>query len=376
MERKARWRGSILAACVLTGVTTVWAADPGASTGRLVMVARDRSRGIELAYRTAGDGVARTEGGPPTHLEILSGAAPVPVALAVADGAGHGAGARRTLVADGLTAVPVDVGSTGPTTGTISAVACPRGATKDACRCTIFHACAQRAVGRGRGTKLTCRGGAPEYPCAPRSGPCFGKGGCVLDARGHEDGGPIVCAGDSNTVPKGWCRQLGAWLDGFETRAVGWPGSRASDDPVYMGTVVSARPYLQQMLGWPQRPNEVILAWGTNDVFVHTPAEIADAIDRLVQWMRSAGVVPLVASVPWLSKGNLAGRIAKLNGLLAARYGPCLIDFTTITPPTASWYVDRRHLNPAGQERRAIAATYALETLPRSCAAGVASGRP
>ena len=225
--------------------------------------------------------------------------------------------------------------------------------------------------------KLVCRG-ATVSPCTPEKGPCFGEAGCILDALRDQDGGLIVCAGDSNTFPPKprWCQPLGAWLDGFETMPTGWPGSRASDDPglkAAPNVILSARPYLENMLGWPTRPNLVILAWGTNDIPVHTAKQITHAVDRLVQLMRRAGVVPLVATVPWRHWGGFAPKIAALNGLLAARYGPCLIDFTTITPATASWYIDRVHLDPAAQERRAIAATYALKTLPRSCAAGVAS---
>lgn len=62
-----------------------------------------------------------------------------------------------------------------------------------------------------------------------------------------------------------------------------------------------------------------------------------------------------------------------VNALLKARYGPCLVDFTTITPPGKEWYENARHLNAAAQERRALAAYWALATLPRACAGGVAA---
>ena len=60
--------------------------------------------------------------------------------------------------------------------------------------------------------------------------------------------------------------------------------------------------------------------------------------------------------------------MATVNANLRARYAPCLIDFTKITPATSTWYRDRRHLNQAAQDRRALAALYTLGTMPRSCA--------
>jgi hypothetical protein len=376
------WLRLILAACTLAGTTPVQAADRSTAPGKLIVVARQRSRGIKLAYRAVGHGVERAEGQASTRLEVRSANDPVPAALAVATGVSDGAGARGTLLGDGLAAAPPDVRASAALAAAISTTACARGAARDECRCTTFTACTRRVVGGGgeakEGTKLVCRGGERDSACPPRRGPCSGTGGCVLDAR-RDDDGLVACAGDSNTAETkkmtGWCRYLGEWLDGFQTRTIAWPGTRASDDPAVDGLVVSSHVFLKKMLAWPKRADVVILAWGTNDVPVHTAQEIADAIDVLVRWMREAGVVPLVATVPWWF-GDFPAHNAKidvLNGLLVARHGPCLVDFTTITPPTATWYTNWRHLNSAAQERRAIAAYYALETLPRSCVAGVAS---
>ena len=223
---------------------------------------------------------------------------------------------------------------------------------------------------------LACRAGRPDATCVARRGRCLGSIDCVLDDW-NGDGSPFVaCAGDSNTmaaVPL-WCALLRAHLDGVVTRSLGWPGTRASDDPGrILGMPLSSHYYLERMLaGWRPRPDIVVLAWGTNDVLVHTPKEIVAAIESLVVWMRRAGIVPLVASVPRRFDGVATwdAAIASINAQLAARYGPCLIDFTTITPPSAEWYVNVRHLNGAAQERRAIAVAQALGSIPRWCAFG------
>ena len=179
------WLVPVLAACVLASATTGRAADVGSTTSKLVLVARDGSRGIRLAYHAAGVDVRQGVQG--TRLEIRSANDPVPLALAVANGTFDGAAARRTLLADGLAAAPLDVRDSARPAAAISTTACARGAARDECRCTTFTACTRRVVGGGgeakEGTKLVCRGGERDSACPPRRGPCSGTGGCVLDAR-------------------------------------------------------------------------------------------------------------------------------------------------------------------------------------------------
>jgi hypothetical protein len=225
--------------------------------------------------------------------------------------------------------------------------------------------------------KLICRGADAGDRCEARRGVCFTPD-CILGDWNHDGERVVACAGDSNTFNtpemKRWCPRMAWWLDDFTTWLASWPGTRAADDPGRVnGARISSHVYLDLMLHQRPVPDIVVLAWGTNDVFVHSVEDILAAIDAQVQWMRKANVIPVVATIPWLydmpPDGNF--RVAAVNANLRARYGPCLIDFTSITPATSTWYYDRRHLNVAGQDRRALAAFYTLATMPRSCGEGV-----
>jgi lysophospholipase L1-like esterase len=226
------------------------------------------------------------------------------------------------------------------------------------------------------GAKLSCRDGRPDATCAATRGRCLGSADCVLDDWNRDGTTLVACAGDSNTVTgaktQSWCVFLPGYLNGVTTQSVGLAGTRASDDPgLPFGSPSSSHVYLQRMLTtWSRKPDVIVLAWGTNDIGVHDPEEIVSAIDTLAEWMRREGIVPLVASVPRRLEGTTDAAIASVNAQLAARYGPCLIDFTTMTPPTGEWYHSSRHVNQAGQRRRAIAAYRTLKSAPRSCASG------
>jgi len=258
--------------------------------------------------------------------------------------------------------------------GPVFAAACIVNGTQQFCHCTEFPSCHRQTGADGAETVLSCRDGQKDATCVASRSRCFGSADCVLDDWNGDGMLLVACGGDSNTTefdkPR-WCRMLQGLLDGVTTVPVAWPGTRASNDSGNPRLPLAARVYLEGMLAnWPNKPDVVVLAWGTNDIGSHEPAEVVRAINNLVLWLRSKGIVPLVATVPrrFDHRADLDGRIATVNARLAARYGPCLIDFTTITPPDRAWYSDDRHLNAAGQARRAIAAYQALRSAPRACA--------
>jgi lysophospholipase L1-like esterase len=274
------------------------------------------------------------------------------------------------LVADGFGASPPKDGGPVP----VSVVSCRVVDKRTECRCASFADCRSRPVA-GQDMKLVCRGATPDDSCSARRRRCFIPD-CILDDWNGDGKRLIDCGGDSNTSGIGgpsWCRRMAWWLDDCETRLAAWPGTRAADDDARsIGAPVGAHFFLGRMLRRTPPADMVVLAWGTNDVFVHSAEEIVAAIDGLAQWMRKEHVIPIVATIPWLydmpPDANL--RVAVVNANLRARFAPCLIDFTNITPATSTWYFDRRHLNQAGQDRRALAALYTLATMPRSCADG------
>jgi lysophospholipase L1-like esterase len=279
-------------------------------------------------------------------------------------------GDAARLVADGFGASPPkDVGPV-----SVSVVTCRVDQKRTDCRCASFSDCRSRSVA-AQDVKLVCHDGTPDDACSARRSRCF-TAECLLDDWNGDGKRLIDCAGDSNTSGTGgpsWCRRMSWWLDDFETRLAAWPGTRAADDQERaLGAPVSAQFFLGRMLGRKPVADMAVLAWGTNDVFVHSAEEIVAAIDVLAERVRKEHVVPIVATIPWLYDmppgTNL--RVAVVNANLRARYAPCLIDFTNITPATSTWYLDRRHLNQAGQDRRALAALYTLATMPRSCADG------
>jgi len=287
-------------------------------------------------------------------------------------------GSGIKLAAQSLGDFPLDITTAGAPSGSVFTAVCIVNGPTEYCHCSEFSTCLREPIADGAGAKLSCRNGRPDTTCAATQGRCLGSADCVLDDWNGDASKLVACGGDSNTVTynmtPSWCDLLSGYLDGVATQPLGAGGTLASDDPGYfLGATISSHYYLDLMLAtWNKKPDIIVLAWGTNDVVFHTPEEIVPAIDTLVVWMRSAGIVPLVASVPRRCDGD--GRydaaIASVNAQLAAAYGPCLIDFTKITPPTAEWYVDCLHLNAAGQERRAIAAYQALKSAPRACASG------
>lgn len=199
--------------------------------------------------------------------------------------------------------------------------------------------------------------------------------GCGVFRDWNEDGIRLVaCGGDSNTVQlrhKAWCAYLRDELgeEDVRTRASAWASTRAVDtDKTVFDEPVSSAYWVDLMLRWPRRPDVAILAWGTNDIGVSDTRQIAEALADRSARLRRAGVGVLVATVPLAFGDAHHNALAEeLNVEIRRRFAPCLVDFTTITPPTKAFYLDRLHLNDTGQRRRAAEAARALRAAPRAC---------
>jgi hypothetical protein len=349
-------RLAAIVAALLTGVAGAY----GSPSAKLVIVGRAAAGGaVRLAYAGQQDGRRL--------IEIRSAEAGTAGIVAVATGVAPDAG---FVVADGIGGVP-------SAESTLSMASCRVDKKRTDCRCVSFASCKRWQL-PGGDVKLVCGAEAPDPTCAARRPGCLAAE-CILEDWNGDRERVVACGGDSNTygsaTAPSWCARLGEWLDDFEVHNVAWPWTRASDDADKVaGFGVSSHPILEKMLHKLPVPDIVILPWGTNDVLAHSAEQTAEAIDVLVQWMRTAGVVPIVATIPWQLgvPPTVTATIDAANAILKKRYGECLIDFTTITPSTRSWYYDQRHLNDQAQQRRALEAYYALATLPRSCADGVA----
>lgn len=196
----------------------------------------------------------------------------------------------------------------------------------------------------------------------------------------------IACGGDSNTEqasgPK-WCAHLRHLLPGWTTRASAGRGSHAVDVPgTFGGVPISSVFYVERMLAWERRPDVAILAWGTNDVGRHPAPRIVGALAAHAARLRTAGVGVLVATIPHaLDDPEHDAAVQELNAALTARFAPCVVDFTTPTPPIRDFYESRLHLNAAGQWARATSAAGALRRASSRCGpervnAGRGRGRP
>jgi len=399
MPPPSRWIAALALACA----SIVRADDIGVADG--VLVVRERVTDSAITYIANDPAVAIGPAEAAEHLSLRfelrfgrEGAAAAVVAPAAQTGrwrtnrAGHTkyssatARGRRTLarlvaIEPGETlklfaessAVSLDLPLQELPDGPVFAAACVVNGTQQFCHCTEFPRCQRQTMADAAGTVLSCRGGRPDASCAARRARCLGSTDCVLGDWNGDGTQVVVCGGDSNTIefdkPR-WCQRLGGLLDGVTTVPIAWPGTRASNDPGKPRLPLAARVYLESLLAkLPNQPDVIVLTWGTNDVPSHTPEEIVSAIDDLVRWMHNKGVVSLVATIPrrFDRRADYDAKITQVNARLAARYGRCLVDFTTITPPGRTWYNDDRHLNQAAHMRRAIAVYEALRAAPRMC---------
>jgi lysophospholipase L1-like esterase len=175
----------------------------------------------------------------------------------------------------------------------------------------------------------------------------------------------VVCAGDSNTgMQDSWCDMLARELPEAEWRFVNV--SRSGTRAAYW-----AANDLGKKLVAPLRPDVVVLALGTNDVWRTSPAGIVDALLTLaIQSSDGCGAGRLcprvvIATIPPLFQQppirNYQSTIDATNALLEATWPPNLIaDFDSwVTGPEWYW-PDGIHLTDDGQHRRAAEARNAI----------------
>lgn len=235
----------------------------------------------------------------------------------------------------------------------------PRGIRKPHVRDVPHDVYTGRLVGRGEIGDLLYLVTAPpgaEAVVVRRSAPV-----AFPDADG--DGvWRLGCIGDSNTMflPQlrpGWCELL--------RDALGDPDLEIVNVAVQGATVVTPNLYFssdatQQMAqALAQRPDAVVLAFGTNDRFQgRTPQQIEAAYEAQAEVAAAAGVAFYVATTPPLG-GCIGGggglpcaRIAEQNALLRTAFAPHVLEFSDGFS-TSHFFDDDIHLNATGQALRA-----------------------
>ena len=206
----------------------------------------------------------------------------------------------------------------------------------------------------------------------------------------------IACLGDSNTdstwqheapggfsEERGWCERLEDLFEGrVRTVNLGMGGATILDHPELLHggdmerIAADARRQFRIALE-SARPDILILAFGTNDVlddYGFAPDEIVHAYRRFWQMARAEGLLLLAATVPPVQpaeavfqaprfRGGGDGRsradLEEVNRMLRARFPErLLVDFANGF--SLEEFLDRVHLNEAGQERRARLAHQAV----------------
>lgn len=172
----------------------------------------------------------------------------------------------------------------------------------------------------------------------------------------------LGCVGDSNTmvlpgVRPGWCELLRDTLGDPDLEIVNVAVQGAT---VVTPNVLFSSDATQQMAAaLSEKPDAVVLAFGTNDRFAgSTPQQIEAAYEAQADVAAAAGVAYYVATTPPLGGciGGGAGvpclQIAEQNELLRAAFAPNVLEFEDGFS-TPHFFDDRIHLNAAGQALRA-----------------------
>lgn len=173
----------------------------------------------------------------------------------------------------------------------------------------------------------------------------------------------LGCVGDSNTMllpdlRPGWCEIVRDALDDPDFAVVNVAVQGAT--VVTPNTLFTSDATQQMAQVLPQRPDAVVLAFGTNDRFAgSTPQAIEAAYETQAAVAAQAGVAFYVATTPPVG-GCIAGgtglpcaRIAEQNGLLRAAFGGRVLEFADGFPDPQLFFDDRIHLNADGQLLRA-----------------------
>jgi len=184
--------------------------------------------------------------------------------------------------------------------------------------------------------------------------------------RNHDGVTRVACLGDSNTaaVPyPSWCDLLGESSPGWvmSNRSAG--GMTIMDfGATYGGFVLAAAPHVDEMLTL-DKPDVVILAFGTNDLWRWAPPKkIVEAYAETKARIERAGVRCLIALTPPTKPPQppaLNDAIRDLNERLRKAFPSEIVDFWSgisaddIKP-------DGLHMTTAGQTKRAAAAREAL----------------
>jgi len=189
----------------------------------------------------------------------------------------------------------------------------------------------------------------------------------------------VVCLGDSNTqggylyaAGEGWCEQLERRLESPPWRTVnrgrsGATACRTPRRPESPSEPLDAEDMLERTLE-EDRPDVVILAFGTNDVILGCDAEATlAAYHRMVARIALDGREALVALVPPFLPPNtnrprhpLDDRIDALNERLRREFRSAqIVDFASGMEP-ADYFADGVHIRPGGQLKHAEAARAAL----------------
>lgn len=171
----------------------------------------------------------------------------------------------------------------------------------------------------------------------------------------------LGCVGDSNTmvlpIRPAWCELLRDALDDPDLEIV---NVAVNGGTVVTPNVLFSSDATQQMAEvLPQRPDAVVLAFGTNDRFAgSTPQQIEAAYETQAAVAAAAGVAFYAATTPPVGVciGGGAGlpclRIAEQNALLRAAFTTHVLEFNDGFS-TPHFKDDRIHLNTAGQVLRA-----------------------
>ena len=176
----------------------------------------------------------------------------------------------------------------------------------------------------------------------------------------------IACLGDSNTDTRpqttgriSWCDTLGDLVAGD-----GWitiNGAAAGARVVNIGSA-----HLTAAL--TRDPDIIVMAYGTNDLAVHSVATIVAKYAALKQQIEDDGRSAMIALTPPKLPGTMINGIAfnsmatQLNQAILAAFPPqTVIDFyTPMLLPNGSingtLYDDFTHMNTAGQNARAASA--------------------